>query len=159
MFGFKKVSVSKTIKLVLTGYFLYLGINFIITVIVLYTNIKIPGFEISQRILPLFGKDILSLSLAGILILIVDPVLEEILFRGFILKNLVNKTGVVLGSILAALIFAGLHSQSESFGKIFILGLILNALVIKEKSIYPAIALHIFNNLIIFILEIIILKS
>lgn len=158
-FGINKVSVWNVVKLVALGYLLFIGITFIINLIILYTDIRIPGYQIQERVLPLFGDNILSLIISGVLIIAVAPVVEEIFFRGFLLRSLSNKMGIFYGSVLTALIFALLHLQPNSIIPVFILGLIINSLVIKSKSIIPAIAFHVFNNAIAFTIEILILKE
>lgn len=158
-FGIKKVGIWNVIKFVVAGYLLFLGISLIIYLVTLYTDVKIPGYQVQERVLPLFGDNILSLIISGVLIIAVAPVIEEIFFRGFLLRSLSNKAGIFYGSILAALIFALLHLQPNSIIPIFILGLIINSLVIKSKSIVPAIAFHVFNNAVAFTMELLILKE
>jgi hypothetical protein len=158
-FGINKIGVFETIKLVLTGYLLFLGITLIISLIIIYTNIKIPGYQIQEKILPLFGDGLINIIIAGIIIIVIAPILEEVFFRGFILRSMVNKTGIVAGSLISAGIFAVFHMQWGSIIPIFILGLIINSLVIKKKSIIPAIFFHIFNNAISFTIELLILKN
>lgn len=158
-FGFLKIKILQILKLVLSGYLLYLGIAFIVNLIIIYTGIKIPGFQIQERFLPIFGENTLGLIIAGILIVLVAPVLEEIFFRGFLLRTLVNKWGIVLGSIISSALFAVLHLQFGSIIPVFILGLIINWMVIRSKSILPSIFFHIFNNAIAFTIELLILKE
>jgi len=158
-FGFKKISVWKTIKLVLWGYFLYLAISFIITSLILYTEIKIPGYQIQERILPIFGEGTFSLVVAGIVIVLIGPFLEEVFFRGFLLRTLGNKMSTTLASIISALAFAAIHFQWGSIIPIFILGLIINTLVIRGRSLWPAIVFHIINNAIAFGIELLIIKD
>lgn len=158
-FGFKKVGILKTVGMVISSYLLFLGITLIITVIILYTNIHIPGYQVQGEILPLFGESILDLVLAGILIILIAPFVEELIFRGFLLRTIVDKIGVFFGSIISALAFAVLHIPWQSIIPIFILGLIINRLVINSKSLWPAIAFHVFNNAVVFTVEILILKD
>ncbi len=158
-FGINKVSFWNVIKLVFLGYLLFLGITFIINLIILYTDFRIPGYQIQERVLPLFGDNLVSLIISGVLIVIVAPIIEEVFFRGFLLRTLSNKMGIFYGSIFAALIFALLHLQPNSIIPIFILGLIINSLVIKSKSIIPAIVFHVFNNAVAFTIELLILKE
>jgi len=49
--------------------------------------------------------------------------------------------------------------QWQSIIPIFILGLIINRIVINNKSIMPAICFHIFNNAIAFTIQILIIKD
>lgn len=158
-FGFRRIGAWKTIKLVVNGFLLYLGITFVISLIILYTNIKIPGYQMQEQILPLFGNDTSGIITAGIIIILLAPFLEELFFRGFLLRTLLNKVGIIYGSVLSALIFAAFHVQWQSIIPIFILGLIINSIVIKSRSIWPAIFFHIFNNAAAFTLQILILKE
>lgn len=158
-FGFVRVGILKTLGLVIGSYFLYIGITLIISLISIYNNIKIPGYQIQESVLPLFGTDILGLIVAGIAIVLLAPLIEEILFRGFLLRTLSNKIGVIWGSIVSALVFALLHVPWQSIIPIFILGLILNSIVIRSKSLWPAIGFHILNNSITFTILLLIEKD
>lgn len=158
-FGFQKIEIWKIIKLILGGYLLYIGITFLITLIILYTDLKIPGYQVQEKILPLFGDSLTSLIVAGVIIIAIAPPLEEIFFRGFLLRCFSNRWGIFNGSVLSAGIFAIFHLQWQSIIPIFILGLIINSLVIKGKSLWPAIFFHAFNNAIAFTVEILILKE
>jgi len=158
-FGIKKIGILKTIGLIFTAYILYLSISLLITTFILYTGLKIPGYQIQEEIVPMFGTDTFSLVVAGILIVGLAPIIEEIFFRGFLLRTLANKSGVFLGSIVSAAIFAVFHMQWQSIIPIFILGLIINSIVIKSRSIIPAIGFHIFNNALAFTFEILLIKE
>ncbi len=158
-FGIEKVKILEIVKLIVSGYLLYLGISFIVNLLIIYTGIKIPGYQIQEKILPSLGDGTINLVIAGILIVIIAPVLEEIFFRGFLLRTLVNKWGLVLGSIISSALFAVLHLQFGNIIPIFVLGLIINWMVIRSKSILPSIFFHIFNNAIAFTIELLILKE
>lgn len=149
-FGFSKYGFWKSIGLIITAYFLNLGINVIISMIVIYGNVKIPGYQMQESVFKLFGADLTSIIAGGVIIVLVAPLIEEIFFRGFLLRTLANRIGNTFGSIITALIFALLHFPWQSIIPVFILGLIINSLVIKTKSIWPAIGFHIFNNSIAF---------
>ncbi len=158
-FGFKKVGFLKTLGYVLQGYLIYIAVSIIITILILYTEIKIPGYQIQEKLLPLFGDSTWELLLAGGIIIVLAPIIEEIFFRGFLLRSLANKIGLFYGSAIAALIFAIFHLQPTNIIPIFILGLIINSIVIRSQSIVPAIAFHMFNNSIAFTIEVLILKE
>ncbi len=145
-FGFEKIGILKALGFIISAYFLYLGINFIISIIIIYWNLKIPGFQIQESIFELFGKDIFSIIMSGIMVVLIAPFVEEIFFRGFLLRTMCNKAGNIFGSVITAVVFTLLHFPWQSFIPIFILGLIINSVVIKSKSIWPAIGFHILNN-------------
>ena len=158
-YGFKRIGVFKTMRLVLGGYLKYIGIIFILSILVLYSNLKIPGFQAQENIIPVFGEDTISIIVAGVIAVVVAPLVEEIFFRGFVLRSLSNKWGIVVGNITTAAIFAVFHMQWQNIIPIFILGLIINSTVIRSKSIVPAIAFHAFNNAVAFVVSILMIKD
>ena len=158
-FGITKVGIWITIKEIIKAYLLFLGLSFLIGILVLYYDLKIPGYQIQESILPLFGESNLDMIIAGIIIILAAPIFEEIFFRGFLLRTLSDKLGIFLGSILSAALFAIAHFPWQSVIPIFILGVIINSIVLKTKSIIPAIAFHIFNNAIVFTLQLLIMKD
>ena len=79
---------------------------------------------------------------------VVTPIAEEIFFRGFLLRGLVNRWGVAPGIIVAAVVFAGLHFQPPVIVPVFITGLLLGALYWQTGSLWPGIFVHAGQNLI-----------
>lgn len=85
---------------------------------------------------------------------ILAPIIEEIVFRGWILKVL-QKYGNVVAVIISALIFGIFHGTlTQSVPAVFI-GVVLALLTIKYKSIIPSIIVHLFSNSLSVILEVI----
>jgi uncharacterized protein len=158
-FALNKIGIGKTIWMVIKAYFLYFTINILVGILIIFHGIEIPGYQVQEEIIPLFGNDLQSLIIAGVTIVIIAPVLEEIVFRGFLLRGLVNQLGVIVGSIISAAIFSALHFPWQTFIPIFILGLIMNSMVLKSKSVIPSIAFHITNNLIAFTIQVLIMKN
>lgn len=158
-FGFRKYGPLKSIFLIVKGYILYIFISVLIVTIILYSDIRIPGYQVDWSIFHFFDENIISFVIAGLLIVIVGPVLEEIFFRGFILRTMCNGVGVVIGSIISAGLFAALHMPWQNIIPIFILGLIINYIVIKSKSLWPAIGFHVFNNGVAFTLQFLLFRE
>jgi len=90
----------------------------------------------------------LNLILAGIL----APIIEETMFRGIIFGSLQTYMGKWTAAGVSAAIFSGLHLQSYGFIPRFVLGMVLAYLVMKHKSIKPAVALHAVNNIVALLL-------
>jgi len=88
----------------------------------------------------------------------IGPILEEIIFRGFILKSM-QKYGNLTAIIVSSILFSMFHLNLVQFVNPVIMGVVLGFIAIKSKSIVPSIIAHIFNNSITFIaLEISLLK-
>jgi membrane protease YdiL (CAAX protease family) len=100
------------------------------------------------------GSNILFI-IAIFTILVAAPVLEELLFRGFLLNFLRRYLGRVAAIILSALAFALFHfSMSQSLGNfplvgsLFTLALFLGYIYERQGSLFASIALHMTFNII-----------
>jgi uncharacterized protein len=158
-FGFGKFKFFRHLWTAILGWLMYVGISVLISILVVYGGIKIPGYQIQESILPLFGTTKSALTIAAIVIIAIAPMLEEVFFRGFVLQGLVNKWGRAIGVIATALIFAVFHLQFGSFIPIFILGVIMSLLFIRSKSIWPCIWFHVINNSIAFLVQLMLIKD
>lgn len=75
------------------------------------------------------------------------PILEEILFRGIIMKGLLNKGAKPNVAIaVSAFVFGFVHFYPWQFVGAFLLGLVLGVVYYKTKSLLLPILLHAFNN-------------
>lgn len=94
-----------------------------------------------------------NLVLVLILVTVMAPVAEEILFRGYIYRALRNWHGVWPAAILSGALFGGIHVGSSPIGFIVplaILGVGLALLYHWTGSLYLPVALHALNNSIAF---------
>ena len=86
-------------------------------------------------------------------VVIVAPIGEEIVFRGFLQKFLEQYWGDITRAVLVtSLFFAMIHFNPFWTIQIYLLGVILGFLAWKTKSVIPSILLHIVNNGSAFIL-------
>ncbi len=84
-----------------------------------------------------------------IMTVILAPLLEEILFRGIIMKGMINnQVRPVTAILVSALIFGAVHFNPWQFAGAFLLGLVLGLVYYKTKSLLMPILLHAFNNLL-----------
>lgn len=93
-----------------------------------------------------------ELVLAGIAVVIVAPIAEELFFRGFLYQAFRKWRGVTQGLFLSAFVFALAHISPIIMPSIFALGVILAYLFEKRNSVTATIAAHISYNLIGFII-------
>lgn len=94
--------------------------------------------------------DLGPLPLQILLVVIVAPVAEEIIFRGVIFAGFLKKMPLLLAAFLSAVIFALPHLPSGAVLLPLIggLGFILALLYYKTDSLGPPIILHATNNAI-----------
>ncbi len=92
-----------------------------------------------------------ALPLLWLVVVIVAPVTEELMFRGFLHRGWsVSRLGVTGTIVLTSALWAALHQQYNAYGVfcIFVMGLMLGWVRQRSASTTPAIILHALNNLI-----------
>ncbi|MEM6569356.1 MAG: type II CAAX endopeptidase family protein [Planctomycetota bacterium] len=80
-----------------------------------------------------------------LLVALVIPLLEEILFRGFLLELLVGWIGRWGGVLISSLFFAALHG-AEAFLPIFGLALVLAGVKLRTRSLAAVWVIHALHN-------------
>ena len=106
-------------------------------------EILVPADLPSDLVLPGALSILTVIALA-----VITPIAEEVFFRGFVLRGLVNRWGMAPAIIVSAAVFAGLHFQPSIIIPVFITGLLLGALYWQTGSIWPGIGVHAGQNLI-----------
>ena len=87
-------------------------------------------------------------------VVVIAPLGEELLFRGFFQQILEKHWKDITRAVLiTAVIFSFIHMNPFWFAQIYILGIILGFLAWKTKSVIPSLILHSLNNLIALILS------
>ena len=97
-----------------------------------------------------------QLPFALLLIVIVAPICEELIFRGLLLDWLRQKMNVWIAAIILSVIFSLLHLNPFSLGAVgwlafldrFLIGIGASALAIKYRSLWPSFTLHATVNAI-----------
>lgn len=82
---------------------------------------------------------------------IVAPVTEEILYRGFVMKNL-SRVSQHFGIIASAAIFGLAHENLAQFILAFPMGIFLGRIAVKHNSLIPSILVHMTVNIFAFVL-------
>ena len=90
---------------------------------------------------------VLTLVLMAILV----PVYEEIVFRGLLLGGMARHISFGWANTIQAVLFALIHNDLPRFLFYFAMGVVTGMLVRKTRSILPAIALHAINNAVFFL--------
>jgi len=77
-----------------------------------------------------------------------DPLIEEVFYRGILLKELLRKVPAWIALSGQALLFAAMHLDSARFLYLVGLGLTLGYLVKRTSSLLPAVILHVILNVL-----------
>lgn len=151
-FRTRDLRVSATISYILLGLFIQLMCGHISA----WLELLIPSLHMqnSQADMTATGS-MHRLAVFALYTCIVAPVTEELLMRGFVLKNL-SRVSQRHGIFLSALLFGLLHENVPQFLFAFPLGIFLAYITIRHNSVVPAIAVHIAVNttqMVLLILE------
>ncbi|NLE26274.1 MAG: CPBP family intramembrane metalloprotease [Clostridiaceae bacterium] len=92
----------------------------------------------------LLGDEITIVQLLSVVI--VAPILEEILYRGLIMKSLQRGMPVIIALLIQAVLFGLMHGQLVWICYATFLGILLAVIKLKYKSLYPSILLHLAFN-------------
>ncbi len=95
-----------------------------------------------------FGPSIAGFVVAFIIIVILAPFGEEMLFRGFVYPGFRKRFGVVKAMLLSSAAFALFHVTPLLYVPMFIIGMVLVVLYEYRGTLAPNIMLHSLNNLL-----------
>lgn len=88
-----------------------------------------------------------GLVLVFVLVCVIAPVAEEMLFRGLLFRGLEKRYGLLIGALAAGMLFAGMHPQLPfGFPPVFALGVGLCYVYRISGSLVPGILMHAANN-------------
>ncbi|MCU7754102.1 type II CAAX endopeptidase family protein [Bacillus cereus] len=91
---------------------------------------------------------------AVLLVGVVGPIVEEIVFRYILVNKFSSYVGTAIASIVSILLFTVLHSQNLSDFAIYLPGSVIYtvAYLISKRSLAYIIAIHVLNNVLSLIL-------
>ncbi len=95
-----------------------------------------------------------ELAIFFVLICIAAPLLEELIFRGFIYPGLRRRLHPLLAIPLSALLFGAAHVKLAFGGMLAIagVGILLAYLYEQRRSLWPSVVAHALHNLLVFCL-------
>jgi membrane protease YdiL (CAAX protease family) len=92
------------------------------------------------------SDDPVLLGVLALAVVVVAPMTEELLFRGYLYPVLRRFSGVSFGCVMSGLIFATAHNELAALPTLFFLGMLLALLYERTGSIWAPIALHALFN-------------
>jgi|TARA_B100001094_G_scaffold10999_1_gene9826 membrane protease YdiL (CAAX protease family) len=99
--------------------------------------------------------DFLTIFTFLLYISILTPVVEEVVFRGFVLDLASERYGDWFSIFISAFLFAIVHVAGVTVVNAFIAGLILGYLRIRTGSLWPPIIVHFLWNTHLYLIEIV----
>ena len=106
-------------------------------------GVDVPTSDFSIR-----QPSVLAVIMQFSYIIIIAPLVEEMIYRGFILKTIspYSKTAAVFVSAIA---FGLMHGNIPQAASAFCTGIIYAVIAVKSGSIFPSMIIHSLNNLIV----------
>jgi uncharacterized protein len=130
------------VYLLLSALFVFLAMQFL--PFIDFNQVQDTGYsQLSQR------SEVL---LAFTMLVIIAPVAEEILFRGYLFGKLRKHIPLWVAILITSLLFAAVHGAWNVGIDVFALSIVLCLLRVVSKSLWPSIMLHMTKNAIAFYL-------
>ena len=124
---------------------LVIGVSIINSEMDNITRYFFPMPEFIEKILESVNPD----PLTGMLLMVVAaPFGEEIFFRGALLGGFLRRYSTRTALLVSALLFALAHVNPYQLASAFVAGVVLGAIYIKTKSLWPCVFAHAANNLL-----------
>lgn len=97
-----------------------------------------------------FGRGGAGLALSVVMVVVVAPLTEELVFRGVVLRALAQRLGRWWAIVASAVLFAAYHGTAWTAVPLAALGMATGWLAWNRRSLWPAIALHaLYNGVIV----------
>ena len=117
----------------------------------LYEHLGIEMDESTERIFEGLMKEPWGYVAIGIL----APLAEEVVFRGAILRTLLDmmsKKNHWVAIMISAALFGVVHGNTAQFVNALLMGLLLGWMFYRTKSLVPGILLHWVNNTVAYVM-------
>jgi membrane protease YdiL (CAAX protease family) len=145
--GFRKLSPSEW-GLAFPGYLVYFFLAFLANISLALLFPEVADQEQDTGFTNAAG---IELWMAFVSLVILAPLYEELLFRGFVFRGLAKATSYWPAALASSALFGIAHAQLNLAIDTFLVGMVASWLVWKTNSLWPAILLHGIKNLIAYI--------
>ncbi len=99
----------------------------------------------------------LQIGMIFLAIVVLAPIVEEILFRGILFNLIARRKSTLFAMITSSLIFGFLHA--ETMVPTAVIGFVLCFIYHKTGNLYLAMGAHAFNNLIAFVMPLLLAQA
>lgn len=148
LFSLRAIRVSLLLPFMMT----LIGLRIVSSEITSLVVAFIPGGEAAaQSIVDFVQKDTYAFI---VLAIIIGPLIEELMFRGLMLRGFLQQYTIKKAIIVSALLFAFYHGNAFQFIPALSAGLVFAWWFVKTRSLVSCFFGHVFNNaLIVFVVS------
>lgn len=149
--GVKKVPKYTDIGYVVLGYITYFGLNIVVLTVI---SMLLPGFNINEEQDIGFEQvnSFVEYTMVFIALVVLAPLVEEVLFRGFMFTKIREKVSFWPTAIVVSLVFGLVHLQWNVGIDVFVLSLVLCFVREKTGAIWAGVGIHMLKNLLAFMI-------
>ncbi|UTW57868.1 CPBP family intramembrane metalloprotease [Kordiimonas sp. SCSIO 12603] len=104
-----------------------------------------PELEQILRLARETDRGLSAFIIVGV-VTVLGPIVEELIFRGYLQTALIKQTSPIIGIAASSVIFGAVHFNLSILPVLVFIGFALGYLYHKTGSIWPSIAFHILNN-------------
>lgn len=143
--GLERLPRLRDLAWALASAVLYLAVSGLTLILI---QIFVPSINLSQKQNIGFNdvSDLIGLTAAFVSLIILAPIAEEAIFRGYLFGNLRRQIGAAAAVILTSALFGLVHGQWNVGIDVAILSVFLCILRLKTGSIWAGIFLHMTKN-------------
>lgn len=117
--------------------------------------------EVEQDTVEALGGDsgTFGLIIAGLMVIAVAPVVEEVFFRGFFYRALRTRLSIWIAAGIDGLVFGFIHYSGDGLEGLLILpplallGMVFCLVYERTGSLFPVIGMHAFNNAVAYAVQ------
>ncbi|MFC1752984.1 type II CAAX prenyl endopeptidase Rce1 family protein [Thermoproteota archaeon] len=146
--GFRLSGIKTDLILPIIIVLVVIGVNIGYNLLLEHFGIFTPKSEVAEMIntIMLRGHIVNKILLAFSVVLFI-PVVEEIIFRMFMINYFEKFTCLWVAVLYSCVVFAISHAPIHVFPMMFFIALLFSIVYIKTRSIVPSIVAHSINNL------------
>jgi membrane protease YdiL (CAAX protease family) len=114
-----------------------------------YSEFIVPDIKVQEELRKLFAaipQTLPNQILLFVAVALIAPLIEELLFRGFLQKSLAKKMPVWAAIAISALIFGAVHMDLYAMPPLVVMGAIFGVIYHLTGSLRVTIILHALNN-------------
>ena len=144
----KKIFKADKIIKSIISFILFIPLLFLISFIIQYV---LPDYK-QQEIVLNFKSTLIEDKGILLHVLVIAPIVEEVIFRGYIYTILKSKIPIIFATIINSTLFALIHYNVLSYILLFVLSIFLTYIYERNGSIICPIIIHSLFNLMMSIL-------
>jgi membrane protease YdiL (CAAX protease family) len=155
--GLRRGRLWPVVGLVTAGVWIGFAVNIAYSITTYALKVKVP--DTNAKLLSASVKSPIGLIAVFLLLAVIAPVAEEILFRGVVFSGLRDSWGEGWAILVSSVLFGVIHLQPLVMIPTAILGLLLAKVFSVTRSLWASIALHSAYNATIMLFGILVLRA